>query len=277
MRSARFLSALLVAIVFSVATAPVHATLVSGWGAEPGNTNGTVTDGPSAGGFSTTAPTGNLTPRALLASPVTLTNVGDQIVVSGQVAAGAGINGNQSFRAWLVNSNGNATGTLTSGVWNGAAITGWLGYGFEVANLLNNNGNFQIMGLSNPNSGGWFSNTGAYTLSQLPAASLNAPATYNFNLTLTLASASSINVAYSFGDTGGTFTSTGNFTDPGNAGGGSVSTKTFNALGFLQNTSSGGAMTYSNVDVTFIPVPEPATFGLAALAGIGLVLVRRKS
>ena len=253
--------------------APASAALISGWGAETGNANGTITDNGS-GNFSTTTPTGNLTPRALLPSTLTLSNVGDQIVFSGQVAAAAGINGNQSFRFWLVNSNGNAKGTLTSGVWNGETITGWLGYGAEVGNLVNNSGNFQIVGRTNPNTGGWFSGTGAYSLlSPATGGTLNAPATYNFNLTLTLASATSINVAYSFADTGGTFSSANSFTDPGNAGGGNVSTKSFDAIGFLQNTSSGGAMTFSNVDVTFIPVPEPSTLSLLWMGGIAATFI----
>ena len=266
-----FLTALASAIIGSVATS-AHATLINGWGSETGNANGTITDSGSGGNFSTTAPTGNLTPRALLPSTLTLSNVGDEIVLSGQVTAAQGINGNDSFRFWLTNSNGQPTGTLSGGTWTGATITGWLGYGAEVANLVNNSGQFLLVGRSNPNTGGWFSGTGAYTLSATGASSFNQPATYNFNLTLTLASPTSINVAYSFGDTGGTFLSTANFTDPGNAGGGNVSTKSFNAVGFLQNTSSGGAMSYSNVDVSFIPVPEPASMAIFAMGGAGFAL-----
>jgi hypothetical protein len=173
--------------------ASADAALVSGWGAESNATAGTVTDTTGslgAGTFNTTTPTGNLAPRADLGSTLTLTNIGDQIVLSGQVAMAAGINGNQSFRFGLYNTNGNATGTLTSGVWTGSTPTAWLGYMIEIANLVQNNGNTIIVRRNNPNTGSWFSGTGATTIQSGATASLNNGGdTYNFNLSLTLASA----------------------------------------------------------------------------------------
>ena len=261
---------------------PVRAALISGWAAEVGNANGTVTEGASAGSFSTTTPTGNLTPRALLPGTLTLTNVGDQIVFSGQVAmaGGVGINGNDSFRIWLVNDNGNAPGTISGGVWSGASINGWLGYGVEIANLANANGSNVINGRATGNAGGWFSGTGAYTVqSAANTAQLGQPATYNFSETLTLVP-TGINVAYTFADTLNRVVLANNVTDTGtgNTGNpGHVSTTSFNAIGFLENTSSGGAATYSNVDVTFIPAtPEPASLGLLGCAGLMLAARRRK-
>ena len=214
-----------------------NAALVSGWGAESNATAGTVTDTTGslgAGTFNTTAPTGNLSPRADLASTLTLTNVGDEIVLSGQVAMAAGINGNQSFRFGLYNTNGNAPGTLTGGVWTGSTPTGWLGYMTEIANLVQNNGNTLIVRRNNPNTGSWFSGTGATTIQSGGTALLNNGGdTYNFNLTLTLASATSVNVAYSFADTGGNISLSNSFTDT------TVSTLSYNAVGFLENATSG--------------------------------------
>ena len=260
-----------------------RAALISGWATEGGaNGSGTVTDGPGAGAFSTSAPTGNLTPRALLPSTLTLTNPGDQISFSGQVsmAGSLGINGNDSFRFWLLNSNGNPTGTISSGVWTGDTNTGWLGYGVEIGNLNATNGNNIINGRVTGNTGGWFSNTGAYAVQNVGNGShLAAPATYNFNMTLTLV-ATGINVAYTFGDTGGNVNLNNSAIDTGlnNTGNPNhVTTASFNAVGFLQNTSSGGAATFSNVDVTYTPfVPEPAMLSLVAATGGALLGLRRR-
>jgi hypothetical protein len=93
-----------------------------------------------------------------------------------------------------------------------------------------------------------------------------AGATYNFNETIALASATSVTVSYSFADTNNTFSLANSFTDS------TVSTLSYNAVGFLENTSSGGAATYSGVDVSYIAVPEPASLALLSLGGLGLVL-----
>ncbi len=261
-------------LVFGIPTI-CHATLVSGWGAETGFANGTVTDDTGtlgAGNFHTTTPTGNLAPRALLPGTLSLTNVGDKIVLSGRVAMAGAINGNQSFRFGLYNSNGNNTGTLGVGVWTGATPTGWLGYMAEIANLSNASGNNIRVRRNNPNTGNWFSGTGATTIQSDASALLNAAATYNFNLTLTRAGATSINVAYSFADTGSIISLSNSFLDS------TVSTTSYNAVGFLQNTSSGGAATFANVDVTFTAaVPEVSAFACCAIAAvIGRMLTTRR-
>jgi PEP-CTERM motif len=273
-RLVRFSAALICASMIVNCSSHARATLISGWGGETGfTTGGNVTDGPTAGSFSTTTPSANLCPRALLPSTLTLANDGDSIVFSGQVAMAAGINGNQSFRFGLYNTNGHATGTYTVGppaTWASADPLGWLGYMAEIPNIVNNNGNSQIVERNNPNTGNWFSGTGATTIDTGPSASFNSPATYNFNLTYTRTSSSSLNISFTFADTNNTFLLSRSVADS------SVATMSYNAVGFLENTSSGGAATYSNVDVSYVAAPEPASLVMIGLGGLGLVFALRR-
>src|SRR5688572_19888711 len=96
---------------------PAQAALVSGWGLETGAANATLTE-TVAGSFSTTTPTGNASPRAVLASPISLANPGDAVRVTGKVTL-QNSPGNQQLRVGLYNNNGHALGTLGSGVWTG--------------------------------------------------------------------------------------------------------------------------------------------------------------
>ncbi len=256
---------------------PARAALISGWGAESDATGGTVTDTTGslgAGTFNTGTPTGNLAPRADLASTLTLTNVGDQIVFTGQVAMATGDNGNESFRMCLVDSNGAALGTLSSSVWSGSTPTGWLGYLVEIGNLVNGNGTNVIDRHNSGNTSAWFSTSANATIlnSQANTTIDNAPDTFNFNVTLTLASATSIGISYSFANVGGSVNLTGSTTDT------SPTNFAFNAVGFLENTSSGGAATYSNVAVSYVPaVPEPASAGTLGLVSLCLLARRGRS
>jgi hypothetical protein len=254
------------------------ASLISGWGAESGFANGTVTDTTGtlgAGTFNTTAPTGNLAPRADLPSTLTLTNVGDQIVTSGtvQMLGTTGDNGNQSFRICLVDAPSTSDfGTLSGGVWTGSTPTGWLGYLVEIGNLAAASGTTIIDDHKSPNTSAWLStsaNANTLLSTAVPGPADAAPDTYNFNLTLTLASASSIGLSYSFTSLNGVSLS-GSVTDT------APLTYSFNAVGFLENTSSGGAADYSNVQVNYIPVPEPASLGLLGLSSLGLLTRSRR-
>jgi PEP-CTERM motif len=257
-----------------------RAALIDGWGADTGATAGTVTDD-GVSGFSTTAPTGNLAIRALMPSTLTLTNVGDQIVLSGQVALAAGDNGNQSLRLELLNTNGANSGTLSSGVWTGSTATGWLGYMAELPQIASAGGSEVLAHRASPNTGAWFSGTGASNLATKTASTIetgtppNVAATYNFNLTLTLSAAATITESYTFADTDGSMSIGDSIADP------AANEFAYNAVGFLENGSSGGAATWSNMAVNFIPAgtatPEPASAALLGLSSLGLLLRRRRA
>src|SRR4051812_20354273 len=105
MLHARLWSAFAATALLLAVASSAQATLIAGWGAETGFANGTLTDGPGAGTFSTTVPTGNLGARALLPSAISLANVGDGIQLTGTVTL-SGAPGNQQFRFGLFNSNG---------------------------------------------------------------------------------------------------------------------------------------------------------------------------
>ncbi|HEY1686729.1 MAG TPA: hypothetical protein VGG19_18355 [Tepidisphaeraceae bacterium] len=242
------------------------ASLISGWGAESDATEGTVTDTTGtlgAGTFNTSTPTGNLAPRANLPSRLTLTNVGDQIVLSGTVAFASGVDGNHSFRICLLDAPNSAdSGTLSSGVWNGSTPTEWLGYVIEFGDFVNRSGTTLIYRHDSGNSSDWFDTSANATIINDQPNDLGdgGADTFSFNLTLTLTSASKIGISYSFAS---------HVIGANNLGGGvgdaSPATFSFNAIGFLENTTSGGAATYSNVNVTYIPVPEPINLAMGML------------
>jgi hypothetical protein len=228
--------------------------------------------------ISTTAPSGNLAIRALMPSTLTLTNVGDQIVLSGQVALAAGDNGNQSLRLELLNTNGANSGTLSSGVWTGSTATGWLGYMAELPQIATAGGSEVLAHRTSPNTGSWYSGTGASNLATKAASAIetgtppNVAASYNFNLTLTLSAAGTVTESYSFADTDGSMTIGDSVADA------AANEFAYNAVGFLENGSSGGAATWSNINVSLVPAaaPEPASMGLLGLSSLGLLLRRRR-
>jgi MYXO-CTERM domain-containing protein len=233
------------------------AALVSGWGLETGFANATLTEG-AAGSFSTTTPTGNAAPRAVLASPISLASIGSAVRLSG-VATLQNTLGNQQFRFGLWNTNGHAAGTLSSGVWTGGDPNGWLGYMTQIGN---NGGTNVVRGRGA--TGAWLSNTGAYDVGSNASTSSPAGATpYSFSLRLTRTGATSVEVSYSF--VGGTENRSGTFTD--NNLGPSAAMSSVNAVGFLLNANTGSG-TFSDVDVS--AVPEPASLWPALLGAAGL-------
>lgn len=254
------------------------ADLISGWGLESGAQNAILTE-TEPGSFSVTAPTGNTAPRADF-SPVDFSSIGDAVEFSGTVQLAATF-GNDQFRFGLYNNNGQSTGTLSDGLWSGSTDTGWLGYIVEPRNA-GGSGATVMDGLNGSGSHPWFSTTGdVYTPTANPGETFSgayttAPGTFDFTLTLDRLTATSVGIAYSFVETDGTgnYSATGNYTDDGGLSSGISS---FNAVGFLLTTSSGGAASFS--DITVAPVPEPSTLALIGLGlgGFGLLVRRRQT
>jgi hypothetical protein len=238
------------------------AQLISGWGLETGFQAATLTEG-VPGSFTTTTPTGNAAPRALLPSTWSFANVGDSILLSGSVTLPNTL-GNQQFRFGLFNSGSHNLGTLASGLWTSADAIGWEGYMVQIGN---NGGADQVKGRDGA-TGAWLSNTGTYIVGG-PSTSISPPpGTYSFSLGLTRTSATSVDITYSF--VGGTVNRSGAYTDSVGASGDMTS---FNTAGFLLNANT-GAGTLSGVMVT--TVPEPSAAALAGLGLVGLLGVARR-
>jgi hypothetical protein len=246
----------LVLCSLAFATAAARGAVLSGWGLETGFSAATLTEG-VPGNFTTTTPSGNACPRALLPATVAFTNVGDFVQLSGQVTL-QNAPGNQQFRFGLWDTNGHTTGTLGSGVWTGADPNGWLGY---MSQIGGGGGSDSVKGRNA--TGAWLSNTGAYEIGAGPGGQTSPPAAtpYDFTLSLTRQSATNIKVDYSF--VGGSVNRIGSFTD--NLGT-STGLDGFDAVGFLLNGNTGSA-SFSNVQV----VPEPASLGLLVLAAAALM------
>jgi hypothetical protein len=221
---------------------PARAQLVTGWGLETGQANATLTEG-AAGAFSTTTPTGNAGPRALLATPLPFSTVGSIVQLSGTVTL-QNAPGNQQFRFGLFNNNGHATGTLATGLWSGADPTGWLGYMVQIGG---GNGNDSAKGRNGSGAGVWLSNTDSYIVGDGPGAQASPPAgtPYTFTLTLARTGATSVAIDYSFaGGTGAAAVNrSGSFNDTVGA---STATTSFNAAGFLLNGNTGSGQ-FANV------------------------------
>jgi hypothetical protein len=88
-------------------------------------------------------------------------------------------------------------------------------------------------------------------------------------MTLTLTGANEITLSGSF--TGNAGSNVFSFVDT------SAVTTTYSVVGFLNGGGiNADQVTFSNVDVTFTPIPEPATWALGACSLIGGALVRRR-
>lgn len=270
-----------------VSNSSAQTEVVTGWGYDQGATAGsasTVTD-EGGGSFTATTPSGSSAIRADLSSPISFDTVGDSVELSGEVAMTSPW-GNQQFRFGLLDDNGNGLGSLSSGVWTGDTATGWLGYMVEAGNASTPNTS-QVLERGGGASGAWDSGTGGTgagapaTYSGAWGTTTSGTGTFNFDLTLTLATSTSIDVSYDIIQTGGTgvpddYVASGSFVDSisGTATAGDLS---FDAVGFLLTGSSGGAASFSDIEV-ISPVPEPSTMALSGVGGImaSIFMLRRK-
>ncbi len=253
----------------AVAGGRSQAALITGWGLETGQANATLTEG-SAGSFSTTVPTGNAAPRALLASPISLTSVGSGAVMTGKVTM-SNAPGNQQFRFGIWDTNGKTTGTLSSGVWVGADPNVWLGYMTQVGG---GGGNDDTKGRTT--TGAWLSNTGAYSIGTTPGTGTSPPAAtvYDFLLRVTRTSATTVQVDYSFVGGGGSVNRSGTFNDDtATTNHQSAGLVKIDAVGFLLNGSTGSG-TFTDVDVR--PIPEPTALALVGAALAPAAMLRRR-
>ena len=204
-----------------------RAELATGWGLDTGLANATLTEG-SAGSFSTTIPTGNAGPRAVLptdTSSINFATVGTALELSGNVSF-ANTLGNQQFRFGLFNNNGNALGTLGSGVWSGAVTSGWLGYLVEPGNT---GGTTSLYGRNGSGANAWLSSSGAaYLINGNPTTATMTPGSYSFDMTFVRISATVVSITYDVNQTsGGAFTTSGTFTDSGGLSSGIASSGSF--------------------------------------------------
>jgi len=246
--------------------------------------SGQGTDDPLVG--STTASASNAFVLGYLSSPVSLVNVGDQITFTFDVdfndAAGL-VNANDNFRFALFDLNGEAQvaadNTATAGTDDTDNFRGYI-FGVKTGTGSGSIRERIAMLASGDNA---FStaapNTvtapvvGAGTVGGDPvilASSVNgngAGPLYSGQMTLTL-TASGVDLSGSF---------IGSNSPTGNLFAASDTTApfptTFGAVGFLiGNGLSVDQAQFRNVDVTFVPVPEPASlslFGIASLLFIG--------
>lgn len=240
------------------------ADLLTGWGLETGFQAATLTEG-AAGSFSTTTPTGNAAPRAVMSAPLTLGAVGDMVHLSGSVSL-ANTLGNQQFRFGLFDSNTNALGTLASGLWSGADNTGWIGYMVQVGNA----GGITATKGRDPATGAWLSNTGTYIVNNHPETASPGPGTYFFDFTLRRSTANVVAIDYQFVQTsGGAFSSIGSFSD---TSGLSSGVSSINTVGLFLNANTGAGV-FSGVNVS---VPEPSVLALGILGLAGAAIARRR-
>jgi hypothetical protein len=271
----RMLAAIVIVAAYVTARAQ---TPVTGWGLEGDNQGGTTLTDNGGGNFTINVNvTGNMEARANLPVPISLINVGDTIMVSGTFTFTNGSLNNQAFRMALLNTNGMNAGTLSGGVWSTTTETNWLGYIID----FGAGGQADVAGRSGGTSKAWDStsgdyyNLGGYNTKQSGAVSLPSEpnvvaGTYYFSMSVQLVSPNFVTVSYSL--TNGSFsdiytiTNVGTLFDDGNLSAGlglgraqTVSTTTFNALGFFQNPGVGSGSApfyYSNVVVSYFNNPN---------------------
>lgn len=236
-----------------------HAALVTDWTFVPTNaTFGSAnldTASPIIGIDASTDQGGEGELYASLSSTLSLVNVGDTITLSGSVKMD-GIPGSMSRQIRFALYNSNSADASTTG------------------NYIVTAASSTTSALYKRVAGTDFASTGSQTV--LIDDGANGPnfvdgATYDFQLTLKLLAGGDVSITSSLNDgtneyAGMTYTDT------------SSPITNVNSVGFLFGGSSDLNLgTFENVDVTYTAaVPEPSATSLIGLAGLGMILRRRR-
>lgn len=266
----RIASGMLVLVAMSPSA---KAALVSGWGLEIGSGSGATLVEGAPGVFSSTIDA-NTIPRALIdiggQNTAAVVSVGDTVILSGRVTFSESNLSNQQFRFGLFNTNTGLAGTLSNDDWIGSNPAGWLGQMVQMGGTGGGGpGTTALKGRAGTGTGTFMGNSDTYIVGTT-AANFNTDAgTYAFNLSILRTTATTQNISYEITQlSGGSYFSSGSFTDSG----ASASLASYNAVGFLLNTSTGPAR-FTNVDVSVVPEPSVAAYSLF----IGSICLLRRS
>jgi hypothetical protein len=256
-----------------VAMSPAaKAALVSGWGLEIGSGSGATIAEWGPGMFSSTIDS-NTIPRALIdvagQNTPAVVGVGDTIILSGRVKFSESNLSNQQFRFGLFNINTGLAGTLSNDRWIGSNPAGWLGHMVQMGGTGGGGlGTTSLKGRAGTGTTTFMANSDTYIVGTTDANFNTSAGTYAFDLTILRTTATTQNISYEITQlSGGSYFSSGSFTDSG----ASASLASYNAVGFLLNTSTGPAQ-FTNVDVSVVPEPPVAAYFL--FIG-GICLLRR--
>jgi len=258
LHSLRFLSPIAAVAAASLLVMPADGAPLTSW---------TQYSGAISSGLNTSSPVlGNGTAdsgdnQSIYAiTPVSYTlAVGDTLTLSGGVTFSSLVTPQaDQFRFGLYDVNGQSGGT------------GWLGYMASNSGASAGPTYSRLWERNNPNTGSFGSGTGATAVANVNASPSNtsfASGTYTYSLTITRV-ATGLEVDWTLIGTSLSSSVSGSYIDT------TPQTYTFNRVGFFTGGSLNAAqVNFSNVDLTYAPVPEPAVLGLA-IGGLALCFAR---
>lgn len=258
-KSLRLLSPATAVLALGLSTMSANAAPLTSWTQFSGAiSSGLNTASPVLGNG--TADSGdNQSIYAIAPASYTLTAVGDTISLSGGVTfSSLAAPQADQFRFGLYNVNGQS------------GATGWLGYMASNSGASAGPAYSRLWERNNPNTGSFGSGTGATTVANVNASPTNtsfASGTYTFSLTITRV-ATGLEVDWTLVGTSLSSSVSGTYIDT------TPQTYTFNRVGFFTGGSLNAAqVSFSNVDLSYVAVPEPAALSLVA-GGLGFCFVR---